>query len=236
MLTASTKCMKYLLFISNFIFVLTGISLVTIGLIVRSENLEYDDVLEEDYITAPNVLIFLGCFVFLVSFFGCCGAIRESHCMIFTFSVFMSAICIAEVAIGATGYMLKAEASEVLTNGLNATMSEYKKSAETTEFWDNLQGGLSCCGTKNYTDWMNILGELPMTCCTSKKGAVGVTTCGITSPELHRTPCIVALGNIVKENSSTIGFTGLGIGFIQLLGVLISCYLSYSIRNDYESV
>ncbi|XP_054290085.1 CD63 antigen [Macrosteles quadrilineatus] len=236
MLTASTKCMKYLLFISNFIFVLTGISLIVVGLIIRSENTQYNKVIDQDYASAANVLIFLGCFVFFVSFFGCCGAIKESHCMIFTFSVFMAAIFIAEIAVGVTGYMLKGEAYESVTDGLNSTMVKYNQSAEWTEFWDGIQGGLSCCGTKNYTDWTKILKDLPMTCCSPKKGAIGVVTCTVNSPELHKTPCIMALGDIVKENASTIGGTGLTIGFIQLLGVFISCYLAYSIRNDYESV
>lgn len=68
-------------------FQLTGISLIVVGLIISSENTQYNKVIDQDYASAANVLIFLGCFVFFVSFFGCCGAIKESHCMIFTVSI-----------------------------------------------------------------------------------------------------------------------------------------------------
>jgi CD63 antigen len=39
-------------------------------------------------ISAPAiVLIVIGAVIFIIAFFGCCGAIRESHCMIVTVSI-----------------------------------------------------------------------------------------------------------------------------------------------------
>lgn len=32
--------------------------------------------------TIPVVVIVIGCIVFLISFFGCCGAIRENRCFL----------------------------------------------------------------------------------------------------------------------------------------------------------
>ena len=36
--------------------------------------------------TVPILVIVLGCIVFIISFFGCCGAIRESVCCTATVS------------------------------------------------------------------------------------------------------------------------------------------------------
>uniref|UniRef100_A0A1B6KYM3 Tetraspanin n=1 Tax=Graphocephala atropunctata TaxID=36148 RepID=A0A1B6KYM3_9HEMI len=236
MLTVSSKIMKYLLFVFNFIFVLTGILLITVGIMIKSDTEQFKPVLNDDYLTAANLLIFMGIFVFCVAFFGCCGSLQENHCMIVTFSVFMSAIFIAEVAIGVAGYMLKAEASEVVANGLNETMKKYNSTPEAAQFWDDLQGGFSCCGTNSYKDWLQYRSTLPLSCCGPANGQKGLTTCVPTSPELHKTPCFNALADIVRDNASTIGITGIAIAVIQLLGVAFSCNLAHSIRNNYESV
>lgn len=236
--------MKYILFIFNFLFVLTGISMITVGLITRSTSEEYKPVVQnadyDNYISAPNLLIFMGVFVFIVAFFGCCGSLKENHCMLFTFSVIMAAIFVAEVTIGITGYMLRSEVANVLTKGLNSTMYEYKTNNETVQLWDDLQESLDCCGTKSYKDWLQVLNttsELPASCCLSQPSELQpLPSCTITSKDLHKTPCFSALGDAMRSNLSTIGFTGLAIGVVQLLGVLFSCTLARSIRKDYESV
>uniref|UniRef100_A0A1B6IF02 Tetraspanin n=1 Tax=Homalodisca liturata TaxID=320908 RepID=A0A1B6IF02_9HEMI len=236
MLTVSSKIMKYLLFIFNFVFVLTGILLITMGIMIKSDTASYKPVLSDDYFTAANLLIFIGIFVFCVAFFGCCGSLQENHCMIVTFSVFMSAIFIAEVAIGVAGYMLKAEAVEVVTNGLNETMKKYYSSSDAAQFWDDLQGQLACCGTQSYKDWQQYNLTLPLSCCGPANGQKGLITCTPSSPELHKTPCLTALAGIIQHNASYIGITGIAIAFVQLLGVAFSCNLAHSIRSSYESV
>jgi CD63 antigen len=37
-----------------------------------------------DISASPIALIVVGSIVFVVAFYGCCGAIRESHCMVVT--------------------------------------------------------------------------------------------------------------------------------------------------------
>lgn len=66
-----------------------GISLITVGAILRSSTGKYLPIFKEypNYTTAPDLIIFLGVIVFFIAFFGCCGALRENHCMIFTVSV-----------------------------------------------------------------------------------------------------------------------------------------------------
>lgn len=41
---------------------------------------------ESFYTSAPVILIIVGLIVFVVAFFGCCGAVKENHCMIITVS------------------------------------------------------------------------------------------------------------------------------------------------------
>lgn len=73
---------------------LCGIALVSVGLAFL---LKYDDILksfeELNVNVAPYGFIAIGSLIFLIAFFGCCGAIRESHCMVSTVSIYVASDC-----------------------------------------------------------------------------------------------------------------------------------------------
>lgn len=72
-------------------FQLTGVSLVAVGVAVKSYTDHYEPIFKDlsNYTTAPNLLIFIGLLIFFVAFLGCCGALKENHCMIFTVSCYV---------------------------------------------------------------------------------------------------------------------------------------------------
>lgn len=91
----SAKTIKYLMFAFNFVFVvstpphsapkqppfcaqITGIIIIGVGATVKTVYSEYADFLDTQYFSLPNMLIATGALIFLVSFFGCCGAIKEN--------------------------------------------------------------------------------------------------------------------------------------------------------------
>ncbi|KAL6429212.1 hypothetical protein ACFW04_008142 [Cataglyphis niger] len=78
---------KYLLFIFNFIFVLCGLAILVVGVLVRIGDQKYAEEMKDitgDLAFPSIALIVIGSIIFVIAFFGCCGAIRESHCMIVT--------------------------------------------------------------------------------------------------------------------------------------------------------
>lgn len=80
---------------------LCGIALIAVGsiVIVSIENLS--DVFQSFELKwTPIVLIVVGCVILIISFFGCCGAVRESGCMIMTYSTFVMILLLIKVAIG----------------------------------------------------------------------------------------------------------------------------------------
>lgn len=70
-----------------FEFQLSGIALIAVGV---GFLLKYDDVLDAfkdvHVNVAPIAFIVIGAAIFLIAFFGCCGAVFESECMILTVS------------------------------------------------------------------------------------------------------------------------------------------------------
>jgi len=69
---------------------LCGLAILIIGVLVQIGKQNYSKDLDEitQNFTFPAItLIVLGSIVFIIAFLGCCGAIRESHCMIITVSL-----------------------------------------------------------------------------------------------------------------------------------------------------
>jgi len=67
---------------------------------IDKSNYFMEEVSEKVNFTAsPIALMVVGSIIFVIAFFGCCGAIRESNCMIITFAVLLLAILIMEIAI-----------------------------------------------------------------------------------------------------------------------------------------
>jgi len=101
-----SQCVKYMIFMLNFMFWLFGDLLLGIGIYafmdkweeangsVRLENV-YDVILN-----ISLVMILAGMVIFLVSFFGCLGALRENTFLLKTYSVFLLLFFLLEMAIG----------------------------------------------------------------------------------------------------------------------------------------
>lgn len=78
-----------------------GIALVALGIVALVNTGDLKGAFKEhDPAFVAIILIVLGSIVFLISFFGCCGAIRESHCMTMTYASILLIIIIAQVVIG----------------------------------------------------------------------------------------------------------------------------------------
>jgi CD63 antigen len=71
------------------VFQISGIAILSIGAITQDFYTTYTDFLHGKFFVGPVLLIVVGVIVFVVAFFGCCGAIKENHCMIMTVRSFV---------------------------------------------------------------------------------------------------------------------------------------------------
>ena len=101
------KCVKYLLFSFNLIFLITGLALIITGCVIQGVYSNYLDFLGDSFFNTPVLLVVVGCIIFFVTFFGCCGAIKEHHGMTLAFSVFLALILIIELGAGIASYTFR---------------------------------------------------------------------------------------------------------------------------------
>nr|AJF38198.1 cd63 [Locusta migratoria] len=231
MVSGGMSCVKYLLFTFNLLFVISGIVIVSVGALALSNFSSYDPFFGGTVIAGPIVLLIVGVIVFIVAFFGCCGALKENHCMVVTFSVLLLIIFAMELGGGIAGYVLKEVLKDDVDNQLNSTLSKYGSNEDITKSWDIMQTDLHCCGINGPDDWIKAGMKIPASCCSSGNHVNEV--CG--SPPFTN-GCVESLENFITHRAVVLGGVGIGIAFVQLVGVILACCLAKSIRKEYETV
>ncbi|KAL0272618.1 UNVERIFIED_CONTAM: hypothetical protein PYX00_005521 [Menopon gallinae] len=216
---------KYMLFIFNLIFVLSGIILLIVGAVIQASYSDYDPLLDESFFSVPVLLIVIGTIIFVVSFFGCCGAYKGSYCLIISFCVSLCLIFILELSGGIAGYLLRDRVSEVLDSQLSISMKHYNTSSQIRIMWDEMQSNLLCCGDTSPMSWGD---NLPQSCCAD-------TTVKCVIDKAFKDPCTTSLKEFLQSKAGILGGFAVGIAIIQLLGIIFACNLASSIKG-YESV
>jgi len=175
----------------NIIFWLSGCAILGIGIWLTVDSCILYQVLDEtDPVLqyAAYILIAMGCFVFIVGFLGCCGAIKESKCMLGMYIVFLLIIMAGELAAGILTLVYKDEVLKTATDTLVTklqkddiyTKEDGEDKIKFTAFGLSMsltQVELKCCGINGSTDYAdstfakdNAPQPFPFTCCVMKEG------------------------------------------------------------------
>lgn len=167
----SIKCVKYLLFLFNLIFTISGLALIITGVVVQARYSSYLDFLGDNFLNTPVLLIIVGCIIFVVTFFGCFGTIKENYCMTLTFAFLLGIIFLVEIGAGIAACQLKSQVNDIVGDNMEEGMQNYNKTGYegVTQTWDLIQDQLNCCGTDGYMDWVNTTYSMgmnvPSSCC-----------------------------------------------------------------------
>ena len=70
----------------DFLLQLFGITMVAVGAYVQYQMTDYLNFFDTNVNGPAIVLIVVGLIIFVIAFFGCCGAIKENYCMVLTVS------------------------------------------------------------------------------------------------------------------------------------------------------
>jgi len=226
---------KYFMFFINFIFALVGLCLIGIGAYIQISAKEYLDFLSDNYLNTPIFIIILGAIIFVVAFFGCCGAWYESSCMIYTYALLLSMLLIAEIGAGIAAFFMKGELKDVISTKMAVGMQNYGRPGHegVTNAWDVLQTDLACCGATGYNNWAesNFTGPgVPDSCCKEEKKGCGSEADW--ESNINQNGCIGKFEDTFIGNIGIIGGVALGVAFIQLCGVIFSCCLGRRINKS----
>jgi len=249
MVQGTMKCVKYLLFVSNLLFVVAGIVLISLGVITNHTFAQFGTIVKTTNLTLPSTLfIVAGAIVFVIAFLGCCGAVKENHCMMMTYSVLIGLLLVVQLVAAVTAYYREDDVKGVFTQGMNEALKKYgEDNAEGEEIrktWDFIQKDFKCCGSNNYTDWFGVtpfnasMPIIPESCCQEETAGC---TADITEAGPKPRPGVLwekgcADKAVDAINIGKIGSAGIGLAVIEVLAVVLACFMARSIRYSYETV
>jgi len=231
------QLVKYLLFIFNFVFFVTGAVILGVGIWVKVKYEHYFLFVGNQFISSPILLIIVGVIITVIAFFGCCGAIKENHCMIVTFAVLLGIIFILELAAGIAAYVLRNDLKQTIGDAMTDGIKHYgeENAVDVTRTWDAVQHDLLCCGTNGTTSWRARYPDnsVPDSCC-----ANDTTGCGKypQKGKIYDEGCLDKFTNMSSHTVKIVGGVGVGIAFVQIVGILFACCLARAIKREYEVV
>jgi len=243
------KCIKFLLFGFNLIFAMTGIALIVAGGVIQGLYSQYLDFLGNTFLNTPILLVIVGVIIFAITFFGCCGAVKDNHCMIMTFAVLLALIFVIELGAGISSYVMRVKLHVIIETDMEKGLMNYNKkgSEGVTQTWDIAQHELKCCGAQDFTDWRNSTmlmahNSVPDSCCITDTEECGK---GLADPNkplqdvikvIYTNGCLNKFQEMVTKNVAVVGALGVIIALIQIIGVVFACCLAKNIRSQYETV
>ncbi|NWW80895.1 TSN8 protein, partial [Climacteris rufus] len=117
-----------------------------------------------------DLLIAVGSIIMILGFLGCCGAVKESRCMLLLFFIGLLLILILQVTGGILGavYRSQTEAflNKTLMENVKALQSSTEDSKEFQQKFQEFERKNRCCGLLNgHKDWGNNFESSPLKIC-----------------------------------------------------------------------
>lgn len=220
-LSCGASVVKYGIFIFNLLCAVAGIALIVVGAIPLFKLDDIRDAFPENNpATVPIIIVVLGSVIFIISFFGCCGAIRENQCMVSTYAFFLLVLVILQIVIAVFAFMYAGELAAAAQRGFNKLWDNRNTDEQTRIAIDGIQRGIRCCGSNGPADWG--LTSIPQSCCDE-------SVCTILNA--HQQGCATLLYDFVSTSGLLIAWVAIVFAGIELVGVIFACCLANSIRN-----
>lgn len=210
-------CIKYLMFTFNLLFWILGCAILGVGIWIRVDPNFSESVTvasSENLYAGSYLLIGVGAVIMVLGFLGCCGAIKESQCMLATFFVFLFIIFAVLLAAGIWAATNQSKVEKELEDGFKRSIA--KVDAGDEEMKKTLQAFQKtndCCGGAGPTDWKTTL-----------------DTCEI-STRITGPGCVGKMKEDIEGNLLIITGVGIGIGVVMIFGMIFALMLCCAIRD-----
>ncbi|XP_051905291.1 tetraspanin 35 [Hippocampus zosterae] len=232
--------LKFMMFLFNGIIFVAGAVILGVGIWVKVDSgsiLKFLGMIENappelgQVLNVGYLLIAIGVLLVVIGFLGCCGAIRESKCMLLLFFIIILLVFLAEVAGAVVILVFRPLAEDVFrrfgTAAVESIKKDYGKNSDLTGLWDTTMSTLKCCGiynSSNFVDspyYVTNNNQYPPPCCPEAK------PCNQTLID-HFTAipgCFEKFTQLINDNTVAIVAVALGIAALELCAMTVSMIL-----------
>ncbi|XP_042191723.1 tetraspanin-1 [Callorhinchus milii] len=235
---------KVMMILFNLMIFLGGGALLGVGIWVTVDGSSFVKVIGQvssqamQFVNVGYFCIAIGAVLVLIGFLGCCGAQKESRCLLIMFFAIVLIIFIAEIAAAVVALVYSSFAESLLKAWVGPVLkNDYGKVKDVTGIWNSTMSELKCCGFTNYTDFIdsyyyeNNNNNLPSFCCTGLQSNCSIEVASTDSVQ----GCFEQLFTILKENANIVGGIAAGICALEIAAMAVSMYL-YCKIDDKTSV
>jgi len=251
---------KYFLFITNLLIFILSWAILALGIWALVNRNTFLDLLDEANVDVPIyesaviLFLFVASCTIIISCLGCCGAYKESKCMLISYFVFVLGLLIL-IVVGTIVGM--AQGTSKLADPFLDSLSTYDETRQTVVeiTWDQTQKDLECCGVHSPADWVKynerysyrnsfidqgdhglIGAKVPPSCCASSSSP---TLCQI-NPTGHmgafQQGCWSLVEAEIIEHVDSLGGVAITIIVILTLNMVIAFYMcACGLDSDIDS-
>lgn len=211
-------CVKYLLFVFNFLFWLIGCVMVALGVWMIVDPKSLGDIAPVQELSLGSYgFIAVGSVIMIVGFFGCCGAIKENQCLLVTFFICLLIIFGVLLAIGIFYIMYPEGSSKATEKVYKELAGRYYTDKIAREEVNSVHKQFNCCG--------HTLGTGDFTMTDLPEGCASVASA------LSLKKCPQAITEAVQRGAVVVAAVALGVGIVLLIGMIFSMMLCCAIRD-----
>ncbi|XP_030745586.1 tetraspanin-11-like [Sitophilus oryzae] len=230
---------KAILYAYQFVFLLTGIGIIGVGVWKYLESYHYFTVVDLDmYSSVLYMFIITGSLVICAFIFGFCAIPKNRTKLIFVFILVLVLVFLLESLVAILAYVYQHSVIEDVNSRLNSSFLEnYEQNAKTQSI-NYIQENLKCCGAQSYTDWKyskwlyghpEILNKVPDSCCKTVSPRCGYRN---HPSNIYYAGCDERVSEPLKFNLLLICAVSLGVSVLQVIGVVCSIKLFLKLEAE----
>lgn len=168
-------------------------------------------------------IIVLGAVIFGIAFFGCCGAVRESHFMLTVFAISLMIIIVLQVIAAILVFVTVGGFEPAIQNLFVLARDGGDGQNDALSFVNELQQNLKCCGTTDASFWTKVAGsKIPDSCC---------DTAPCTQGNAYDKPCVKEISWYVDKYGQALGAVAIVVALIEIIGVWFALGLAGEIKK-----
>uniref|UniRef100_A0A8C6CSY6 Tetraspanin n=1 Tax=Moschus moschiferus TaxID=68415 RepID=A0A8C6CSY6_MOSMO len=230
-------CIKCSMFIFNFVFWLCGTIILSVAISIRAGKIGQEILTPGDANLRPfiavNMLIFVGAVIMILSFLGCCGAMKENQFMMILFFIGLLMILLLQVAAGILATTSKFKTEQALNKTLLINTRFLSSTNENERVFQNafseLQEKLKCCGLVNgASDWGSNFQHYYKTCeCPSNQ----IPCTKYSGKTIYKQSCFALFSHMFSKHLFIVIALAFGLAAIEVLGLIFSIVLYCQMRK-----
>ncbi|KAI5093968.1 tetraspanin-9 isoform X1 [Silurus meridionalis] len=225
-------CVKYMMFLFNLLFWLSGCGLLGVGIWLSMSQGSFATFSPSfPSLSAANLVIILGSIVMVTGFLGCMGAIKENKCLLLIFFIVLLIILLAELILLILFFVYTDKVSENAQQDLKEGLQLYNtdNNIGLRNAWNIIQSEWQCCGVIGHTDWHDALPDktVPDRCCQEHYKECGRNASNI----FWSQGCYEKVVDWLDDNKHLLGTIAMCVLVIQLLGMAFSMTMYQQIHR-----